>query len=133
MPPDAQWQESVQPAQEPLQEASSGIASTRLSANRALCHEPAASVPNAPATHTINTTKAVCGEAASATTPPALNMTAAASWVGAIARNASWVESVTSARASDHAPNRADAAAAHMQSTPAIIMESQYEVVTEFA
>ena len=62
---------------------------SRRSANRALCHEPAASVPRAPATQTITTTRAVCGDAASATTPPAASITAAANCVGAMARSAS--------------------------------------------
>ena len=102
-------------------------------AKRALCQDPAASVPTAPATHTMSTTKAVCGAAASATTPPAVSMTAAASCVGAIARNATWVVSMVWLWERDQVPNPAEATAAHTQSTPAINMASQYEFGREAA
>jgi len=102
-------------------------AASRRSAKRALCHDPAASVPRAPATQTISTTKAVCGDAASATTPPAASITAAANCVGAKARSASWAVSTVWLWESDQVPNPAEAAAAHTHSTPAISMASQYE------
>ncbi len=60
-------------------------------------------------------------------------MTAAASCVGAMARSATWVELMVWLCASDQLPNPADATAAHMQSTPAINMASQYEFGREAA
>ena len=88
-----------------------GDAASRRSAKRALCQEPAASVPRAPATQTITTTSAVCGDAASATNPPAASMIAAANCVGAMARSASAVVSAglgTGPWESDQVPNPAD-------------------------
>ena len=60
----------------------------RAARTAALCHEPAATVPRAPTTHTHDDRqRRCCGVAASATAPPAASMTAAASWVGATARS----------------------------------------------
>src|SRR6185437_828750 len=114
----------VQPAQLPAQ---AGATASWRNAKRALCHEPAASVPSAPATHTTSTTRAVSGTAARATAPPAPSITAAANWVGAMARSASAVAPKFRLCASDQVPNPAEATAAHMHSTPAISMASQYE------
>lgn len=100
---------------------------SRRSAKRALCHDPAASVPKAPMTQTITTTKAVRGDAASATTPPAANIIAAANCVGANARSASCVVPTVWLWESDQVPNPAEATAAHTHTTPAISMASQYE------
>jgi hypothetical protein len=111
-------------AQSPAQLA---VTASPRSAKRALCHDPAASVPKAPATQTITTTKAVCGEAASATTPPAPSIIAAANCVGAKARSASCVVPTVCVWESDQVPNPAEATAAHTHSTPAINMASQYE------
>lgn len=57
----------MQTAQLPTQLAV-GLAVSRRSAYWALCHDPAASVPTAPAMQTITTIKAVCPGAATATT-----------------------------------------------------------------
>ena len=65
----------MQTAQLPAQLGAAGV---WRRAKHALCQEPVASVPRAPATQTISSTYAVCGEAASATTPPAVSITAAA-------------------------------------------------------
>jgi hypothetical protein len=97
-------------------------AASRRSAKRALCHDPAASVPKAPATQTITTTKAVCGDAASATTPPAPSIIAAANCVGARARSGSCMAPTVWLWESDQVPNPADATAAHTHTTPAINM-----------
>src|SRR5690349_19147474 len=75
----------------------------------------------------MSTTSAVSGTAAMATAPPAANITAAANWVGAIARSANAVAPKFWLCASDQVPNPAEATAAHMHSTPAISMGSQYE------
>src|SRR5689334_7937749 len=75
----------------------------------------------------MSTTSAVSGTAAMATAPPAANITAAANWVGAIARSANAVAPKFRLWASDQVPNPAEATAAHMHSTPAISMGSQYE------
>jgi hypothetical protein len=104
-----------------------GAAASWRSAKRALCQEPVASVPTAPATQTISTTRAVCGDAASATAPPAASITAAANWVGAMARSASAVVSTAWLCESDQVPNPAEATAAETHSTPAINMGSRYE------
>jgi hypothetical protein len=97
-------------------------AASRRSAKRALCHDPAASVPKAPATQTITTTNAVCGDAASATTPPAASIIAAANCVGARARSASCVVPTVWLWESDQVPKPAEATAAHTHTTPAINM-----------
>lgn len=110
-----------------------GASGFRRSAYWALCHDPAASVPTAPAMQTITTIKAVCPGAATATTPPAASITAAANCVGAIARSASAVGSAVGVWNSDQLPNRADAAAAHMHSTPARNIRSPYEAADESA
>src|SRR5271154_6804970 len=120
-------------AQLPAQVAGGKPEGWWLSAKRALCQDPAASVPRAPATQTISTIRAVCGAATSATTPPAVSITAAASCVGAIARSATCVVSMAWLCESDQVPNPADATAAHTQSTPAINMVSQYESDLESA
>ena len=95
-------------------------------------------MPKAPTTHTITTTRAVSGDATSATTPPAASITAAANCIGPMARSASALVLVVSQlavllvvwlRESDQVPNPADTTAAHTHSTPAINMGSQYESV----
>ncbi len=64
---------------------------------------------------------------------PAASITAAANCVGAIARSASAVGSAVGVWHSDQLPNRADAAAAHMHSTPARNIRSPYEAADESA
>jgi hypothetical protein len=79
----------------------------------ALCQHPAATVPIAPATHTTRTSSATLGRADSATTPPAASITAAASWVGATARNTCCTKSSEGLRTNDHTPSAAVTTAAH--------------------
>jgi len=126
----AQWQGELQTAQLPAQPPGWTLEALRRNVYRALCQEPAASVPRAPATLTITNTRAVCGEAARATTPPAASITAAANWVGPIARTATLVASAVRVCDSDQAPNPAVDNAAHTHSTPVINMASQYEATS---
>ena len=112
----------MQALQLPAQPGWLAGAASRRNAYFALCNEPVANVPRAPRMQTIMTTRAVCGDAAIATTPPAPSITAAANCVGAIERNANCMASVAGVWDSDQIPNAADAMAAHTHTTPAISM-----------
>src|SRR5258705_8204949 len=121
----AQLQDNVHVAQAPPQPTAARAAS-RCGADAAttvaLCQHRDGTVASAPITHTTTTSRPVCGRADSATTPPAVSMTAAASWVGATARRTCRTGSVACGRVSSHRPKAALATAAHKQSTPAISM-----------
>jgi hypothetical protein len=118
----------VQVAQPPPQFA---VAASRRSAYRALCNEPTATVPTAPAMHTATHTptsgSAVSRGAAKAAAPPAASITAAANCGGASARVVTRAVSGATDRDNDHKPRTAVTTAAHTQSTPAMSMGPQYE------